>query len=194
MPSNIRIEPRTGVALELAKGQRIRVEDLEGGQVADLTACALTDQNEWLANGQTFDYNASLRMGPGTMLYSNRSRPMLEIVEDTAGTHNFLYAACSPEMFARQYPERTPRPNCQENLLAAFAERGINPPFLPTPFNVFMNVNLQPNGDLQVLPARSRKGDAIVLRAQTDLVIGLAACSAPGCNGGSFGPIGVEVS
>ena len=194
MAESIRIEPRTGIALEVREGQRLRVVDLEGGQVADLTACAVSDPTEWLANGQTFDYNGSLKMGPGSTLYSNRSRPMLEIVEDPVGTHCFLYAACSPGMFALQYPELSGRPNCQDNLLDAFAERGVEPPFLPTPFNIFMNVEMEATGALRVLPASSSAGDAIVFRARMDLLVGLAACSAPSCNGGTFGPIGVEVS
>ena len=39
----------------------------------------------------------------------------------------------------------------------------------------------------------SRPGDALVLRAEADLVVAVSACAAPGCNAGTCGPIGVEV-
>ena len=56
-----------------------------------------------------------------------------------------------------------------------------------------MNVEIQPNGELRILPPRSRAGDHIVLRAEMDMIVGVTACSAELSNNGSFKPIDVEL-
>jgi uncharacterized protein len=46
---------------------------------------------------------------------------------------------------------------------------------------------------LRLSPPASKKGDAIVFRAEMDLAIGLSACPASKCNGGTTGPLAYEV-
>ena len=57
-----------------------------------------------------------------------------------------------------------------------------------------MNVEVAPDGKLSILPPRSKAGEAIVLRAEMDLVVGLTACSAEMSNNYKFKPIGYEIS
>jgi uncharacterized protein YcgI (DUF1989 family) len=129
----------------------------------------------------------------GHTLYSNRSRPMWTIVEDSVGRHDFLLTPCSPETFTILYKTTGHHPSCFENLWTNLALFGITPDAIPTTFNVFMNVVVLPNGELQILPPRSRAGDHLLLRAEMDLVVGVTACSAELSNNGSFKPIDVEV-
>jgi uncharacterized protein YcgI (DUF1989 family) len=56
-----------------------------------------------------------------------------------------------------------------------------------------MNVEIDGNGTLSILPPRSRAGDSITLRAEMDLVVGLTACSAETSNNYKFKPIGYEI-
>src|SRR5581483_11711450 len=86
-----RIEPQSGVGFELRAGERLRVIDPLGEQVSDLTAFNLDGHREWLSSGRTFDYNNTVYLTAGHRLYSNRSRVMMTIVEDTVGRHDFLY-------------------------------------------------------------------------------------------------------
>ena len=181
MPSTIHLEPRTGVAVTLERGALLGIIDCEGQQVADVVAFARKGPAEWLSNGRTFDYEKTLRLTTGHTLYSNRSRAMLTIVEDTVGRHDFLYAACSPEMFHIQYGEDD-HPSCVENLSSSLARYGVSASTLPTPFNVFMNVEVRADGTLEILAPRSGPGDSLTLRAEMDLVLGVAACSAGKCN------------
>src|SRR5438105_6999298 len=51
-----KLEPQTGTAFELKKGQTLRIIDLEGEQVADLIAFARDDKSEWLSSGRSIDY------------------------------------------------------------------------------------------------------------------------------------------
>ncbi|MEP6551198.1 MAG: urea carboxylase-associated family protein, partial [Gemmatimonadales bacterium] len=126
-------------------------------------------------------------------LYSNRSRPMWTIVEDTVGRHDFLLTPCSPETFEIIYNTKGHHPSCFANLARALAPYGIAPDSIPTTFNVFMNVEILPTGELSILPPRSREGDSILLRAEMDMIVGVTACSAELSSNGSFKPIDVEV-
>jgi uncharacterized protein YcgI (DUF1989 family) len=64
---------------------------------------------------------------------------------------------------------------------------------LPTPLNVFMNVEVHADGTLSIHPPRTSAGDSIVLSAEMDLAVALSACPASLCNGGSAKPLGYEI-
>ncbi|PCG13579.1 DUF1989 domain-containing protein [Sphingomonas adhaesiva] len=184
------IPPRRGAGFRLAAGQLLTVIDPEGRQVADLLAYNAADVREVISSGRTLDYAETIRLTTGHLLYSNRSRPMLEIVEDSVGRHDFLLTPCSYDTFHHFYPDLPPHRGCFGNLAEALAPFGVEEDAIPVAFNCFMNVPVDgTTGRLEVLPPTSVAGDRIVLRARMDLVIGLTACSAPASNGGSFKPI-----
>ena len=180
-------------ALILKTGQFLCIVDIQGGQVADLTAFRMHDSSEWLSNGRSLDYGGTLYFTTGSTLFSNKSNPMLSIVADEVGRHDFLYAACSKEMYRIQYGIRENQPNCLDNLRNALTEVGQEPLVVPTPFNVFMNVVIMPDGKLTIHPPLSKKGDRIVFEAEMDLTVAISACPADLCNGGSQKPIGFEI-
>ena len=193
-PRRQRIAPQSGAALELRRGQRLRIVDPEGEQVADLVCFAAGDHGEWLSSGRTFDYNGTLLLTTGHLLYSNRSRPMLELLEDTVGRHDFLLTPCSPDTFRILYEDApADHPSCFVNLHTHLARFGIRPDQIPTTFNVFMNVQLGADGRISVEPPLSRAGDFLLMEAKMDLVVGLTACSAEQSNNFRFKPIDFEV-
>jgi hypothetical protein len=118
---------------------------------------------------------------------------MWTLVQDTVGRHDFLLTPCSPDTFRIIYGTTGHHPSCFENLATALAPFGIAPETIPTTFNIFMNVEVAPNGELSILPPRSRAGDRIVLRAEMDMIVGITACSAELSNNGTFKPIDVEL-
>jgi uncharacterized protein len=185
-----RIPPRSGTAFRLAAGQRLEVIDPMGVQVSDLLAFNAEDVGEVISAGRTFDYAETIYLTAGHSLYSNRSRPLLEIVADTVGRHDFLLTPCSIDTFRHFYPDRPEHRGCFGNLAEALAPYGITPDMIPAAFNCFMNVPVDgETGKLRVLPPISRAGDSITFRACTDVIIGMTACSAYDSNGGSFKPI-----
>ena len=189
-----RIPPRSGTAFELAKGASLTVIDPEGSQVSDLLAYNAQDVREAISNGRTFDYEETLHLSTGNRLWSNRSNPMLSIVEDTVRRHDFLLTPCSTATFEHFYPDKPVHRGCFGNLAEALEPYGIGPDDIPTAFNVFMNVSVDgESGLIAVKPPVSKAGDRIVLRAEMDLIIGLTACSAYDSNGGSFKPIDYEL-
>lgn len=189
MSRTVEIPPRSGAGIELVKGQSLTVIDPQGTQVADLVAYARDDVREVISNGRTFDYEETISLTKGHRLWSNRSRPLLAIEEDTVGRHDFLLTPCSEATFRHFYPEHPVHRGCFGNLAEALAPWGIEPDAIPTAFNVFMNVPVDGRGALRVDPPTSKPGDHIRLRALDDLVVGLTACSAYASNGGSFKPI-----
>jgi uncharacterized protein len=188
-----KIEPQTGTAFEIAKGQSLRVIDPEGEQVADLVAFAREDKCEWLSSGRSIDYANSIYLTKGNILYSNRSRPMFTITEDDVGRHDFLLTPCSRETFQILYRDTNYHPSCFENLAKHLKRFDIAPDSIPTTFNIFMNVEISSRGELTILPPRSKAGDSITLQAEMDLIVGLTACSAEMSNNYRFKPIEYEI-
>lgn len=188
------IAPRSGVAFELKCGERLKVIDPEGQQVADLVAFNHEDTRESISSGRSIDYASKLFFGVGDHIYSNRSSVLLDIVEDTVGRHDFLLSPCSAEMFRIIYGDDTPHRGCFGNLAAALAPHGIAPDAIPTAFNVFMNVRVDGHsGVISVQPPLSSAGDFTIFEARMDLLIGLTACSAGQSNNFAYKPIHYEV-
>lgn len=189
-----RIEPRSGVAFHLDEGEHLTVWDPDGQQVSDLLAFSRENVGEVISNGRTFDYEETIKLTTGNLLWSNRSNPMLKIVKDTVGMHDFLLTPCSKATFRHFYPDKPVHRGCFGNLAEALKPYGIDEDAIPTAFNIFMNVPVDgESGRLSVETPPSKAGDFICLEAQMNCIIGLTACSAYASNGGSFKPIDYRI-
>lgn len=188
-----KIEKQSGAAFKLKKGQRLKVIDPLGEQVSDMVLFNAADVREKISSGKTMDFEESILLTKGNFLWSNRSRKMMEILEDTNGRNDFLLAPCSPETFTIMYNNHEYHPSCFENLYTNLAPFEIAPDDVPTAFNIFMNVQFQPDGKLSVDPPLSKAGDYVVFQAQMDLIVALTACSAEDSNNGSFKPIHYQI-
>jgi uncharacterized protein YcgI (DUF1989 family) len=188
------LEPQTGTSLQLTRGQVLRIIDPKGEQVSDVVAFARADTSERLSSGRSLDYNNTVYLTTGHILYSNRSNPMFTILEDRVGKHDFLLTPCSPETFEILYEDHQGyHPSCFENLAENLKQFGIAEDDILTTFNVFMNVDILQFGELRIGPPLSKPGDFVDLRAEMDLVVGATACSAEKSNNHSFKPIDLEV-
>lgn len=189
----MRIAPQSGTSFLLKKGQRLKVIDPEGQQVADLLAFNAWDKREAISSGRSLDYASKLFLTTGDDIYSNRSNVMLRIVEDTVGRHDFLLTPCSKETFQIIYGHEHPHRGCFGNLAEALMPYGIEPDQIPVAFNCFMNVVIDSDGRLSVEAPLSNSGDHILFEAEMDLLIGLTACSALQSNNYAFKPIDYEI-
>jgi uncharacterized protein YcgI (DUF1989 family) len=188
------IPPRSGASLKLAKGQVLTVIDPEGEQVSDLIAYNAHDTEEYISSGRSIDYAGRIFLTTGDILYSNRSNPMLTIMRDDVGRHDFSLTPCSKEMFRIIYKDEHPHHGCQGNLERAMAPYGVSPDRIPIAFNVFMHVDVNSKtGEIKVLPPLSRPGDSTSFRAEMDLIVALTACSAGQSNNFTFKPIHYRV-
>ena len=192
--SQKRIEPRSGVAFELKKGETLTIRDIEGEQVSDFFCFSKKDRDESFSSGRTIDYLSRIYLKTGDPLYSSKSRIMARIVKDDVKRHDILLTPCSKDTFELLYENEPFHRGCEGNLLAAFNETfSMNLTCLPSTFNVFMRVDMDKDGNIDVLPPPSKAGDTIEIKAEMDLLVGLTACSAKGSNNGTFKPIGYSI-
>ena len=64
---------------------------------------------------------------------------------------------------------------------------------ITVPFNIFLNIGISKEGEIEILSPKSKAGDYVELRAEMDLVVGITACSAGACNNYYWTPIDVEI-
>lgn len=189
----INIPPQSGASFILRKDHYLKVIDPMGEQVSDLFCFNANDPLERLSSSRSIDYNDQIFLTKGHRLYSQRSNPLLEIVEDTCGRHDFLMPPCSLRMFQIVAGTDEHHPSCHENLSKGFAAFQIDPDHIATTFNIFMNVTVNAKGALEILPPLSKAGDFIIFKALTDLIVGLTACSHEGSNNGTFKPVQYQI-
>ena len=185
------IDACTGIGIPVQAGQRVVVVDLAGGQVVDFFAECVENEWEFLSTGVTIDCNESLRLQIGHHLYSNLYRPMFQILEDDVGEHDLLHPCCRPEMYDFFYHNGTGHPNCLDNINRSL---GTSRPMIH-PVNLFMHTKINQDGTISVEPPLSTAGSKIVLKAEMDMRIGVAACSVSesSCNSGKCTPVKVIV-
>lgn len=188
-----KIEKQSGAAFRLKKGQKLKVISPQAEQVSDMVLFNAEDTREKISSGKTLDFEENILITKGNFLWSNRSRKMMEILEDTNGRNDFLLAPCSPETFKIMYDFKGYHPSCFENLYSNLEEFDITPDDVPTAFNIFMNVQFDENGKLSVDPPLNKAGDYLLFEAKMELIVGLTACSAEDSNNGSFKPIHYEI-
>ncbi|MFN2528239.1 MAG: DUF1989 domain-containing protein [Candidatus Baltobacteraceae bacterium] len=190
--SLVRIEAQSGTALELAAGQALEIVDLEGRQVADVAIFRAEDVRESFSPGRTLDYNEAMSISTGATLYSNRSTPLMRIEQDDVGRHDYLLSPCSKRMFEILRGLNN-HPSCLSNLTQSLCPYGVSEDDLHGTLNIFMNVEIGDRGRIAVRTPISKAGDRLVLRALTEVLVGLTACSSEHTNGGRCKPIGFRI-
>ena len=138
----------------LAPGDRLTLLDPCGEQVSDLYLVAADDPAEVFSSGRTTDFGNSVYVSTGSSLWSNRSRVLAEVVDDSVGTHDLTLTPCSQETFDVLYPEfeGAPHPSCFANLVGALGPHGVDPDRIGTTLNVFMDVWTDDDGELHIDP------------------------------------------
>lgn len=170
------VPARTGRAVELAAGQRVRLVDLEGQQVADVFCFAQGDMSEFHSASHTRSHVRRTFPALGEQFVSNRRRPMLALIGDTSPAgHDMLIAACDPERYQGLGVDGW-HASCEQNLHEALAEFGLKTAVVPQPINVFMRIGIGGGGELEWLPALSRSGDAVTFEALMNCVLVVSAC------------------
>jgi len=162
-------------AFEVEKDDLITVIDLEGGQIADFIAFNRNRLTERFSPSHTRLALHSTRLKVGDVMRSNLRRPMIEVIEDTVGTHDFLIPACDEQRYWVDYGVREHR-SCLANFEDALVPWEIPREQIPDPLNIFENASVGIDGTLVHLPVISNAGDRLVLRALIPLVCAVSAC------------------
>ena len=188
------INAQSGTSFRLHSGEDLTVLSPTGAQVADLFCFSCDRPSDALSSGRSIDYNETVCFTKGHTLFSNAGVPLLEIIEDLCGRHDFLVTPCSLQMFHMLSKTTDYHPSCHENLREAFAQFERPPELISTTFNIFMNYEIDHNGTIHLRPPLNKPGDFVVFRACEDLIVGLTACADQATNGGFCKPIEYLIS
>ena len=74
----------------VARGQALRLVDLEGNEAVDTLFYSAEDTAERYSAVDTVREQGNVYLSTGSVLLSTRGNPMLEIVADTCGRHDTL--------------------------------------------------------------------------------------------------------
>lgn len=172
----ILIPPYQGKSIRVRPGEELVIIDVEGKQVGDFVCFHATDTKEHVSPVHMRASLSSIRLKEGDFLYSNRRRPLMQLVKDTVGRHDFFFPACDYWRYKVDF-NMEEHPNCHDNLSAALKTFFQEPLSIPDPINWFMNNVLDEVGDYVIEEPLSKPGDFVQLKALDDVVVAVATCS-----------------
>ena len=192
------VAKNSGAAFEIKKGQRLRIA---GKSIVDFVAFNLRDLTERFDQARTKTNQVKIFISTGDILYSKRNNPMLTIVGDTftEGGHDLqkgmgsrkrvemVAQGQSKRVFAEgvdinpKKAEEIPDHGCWENLSGAVAPWKISPDDVPSPFNIFQCMRIDPDTGVMYDTMIRPKDEAHVdFRAEMDLLVAASACPESG--------------
>jgi uncharacterized protein len=192
------VEKNSGAAIEVKKGQRLRIA---GKSIVDFVAFNLHDLTERFDQARTKTNQVKIFISTGDILYSKRNNPMLIIVEDTfkEGRHDLQKGMCSRKRFEMvaqggskrvfaegvdinpKKAEEIPDHGCWENLSEAVKPWNISPDDVPSPFNIFQCMRIDPESGIMYDTLIRPKDEAHVdFRAEMDCLVAVSACPESG--------------
>lgn len=176
---------RKAVAFSIKEGQFLKIVNTHGKQVIDFWAFNPMDKNNFLSMVHCRTILLTVTPHVGDRLYSTRRKAILTLVEDTTrGVHDMIWSACDQERY-RMLGAVGYHDNCTDNMHQALRENfpgdkypdlQIADDWVPDPLNLFMNVAIDHRGGLDVRPPTSSRGQYVVMKAESDLVVVMSSC------------------
>jgi uncharacterized protein len=158
----VTVAPAGHISFEIEIGQRLRLTQPEGEQVADFISFNRDDVRELLSMHSSRAVNLSWKFTAPNTLYSNRTREMWKIEEDLTRENYCGGGYCSEHLNIARYGEAAKgAANCQSNLEAAIRGYGLDRSSFNVDacFNIFMTVAYDADGKWRF--ARPRASQAI---------------------------------
>lgn len=183
-----------GRSIHLKAGEELMIIDLEGKQVGDFICFNRNDLTEHVSPVHMRASLRSIRLKVGDYLYSNRRRPLMQLVDDTVCQHDFFFPACDFYRYKMDFDDDN-HPNCHDSLMKALKKYQFQPEHLPDPINWFMYNKLDSFGDYEINEPLSKPGNYVKLKALEDCLVALSSCSqdmAP-VNGWKVTPLKMQV-
>jgi uncharacterized protein len=181
----------------VAKGETVRILDLEGNQAADTLFFSADDPHERYSAMDTIRAQANIYLTVGTALLSDKCRPMLTITADTVGRHDTLGGACATESNTVRYAlEKKSMHACRDSFLLAVAENehyGLDKRDIAHNINFFMNVPVTPQGGLTFEDGLSAPGKYVEMRAEMDVIVLISNCPQLNNPCNAYNPTPIEV-
>ena len=192
------IPRNTGKSFIVKKRQRMRIW---AESIVDFACFNLHNLRERFDQSRTKTNQRKIYISTGDALYSKLNNIMMTIVEDTyQGKHDMQFGTCSTSsydewwrvhneigLFKKDFEEMgaksradLPDHGCWENFQQGLEGYGIAREDLPSPFNIFQGVEVDPDGKLLRMVDKYRpepgNPDHIDLVAELDLLTVVSAC------------------
>src|ERR1700752_415248 len=159
----------------VAKGDVLRLIDLEGQQAVDFLCYDAEDPTDRYCATNTVKVQGKLFVGQGTVLYSDLGKALLTVIEDTCGRHDTIYGCCSePNNFLPYGIRRTH--SCLANFVAALAQFGLERHFVVSNVTFFMSAPVAADGAAVNICGHSKAGNYVDLRAERHVLAILSNC------------------
>jgi hypothetical protein len=179
------------------KGQTIRIIDIEGQQAVDTLFYKADDFAERYSGQDTLRVNGEAYIGLSTKIVSNEGNVMLTVTADSCGRHDTSAGACSCESNTVRFGHDTRYLHaCRDNFLLEVSKHGMSKRDIVPNINFFMNVPIEPSGQMTIVDGLSTPGDHVELRAEMDVLCVISNCPQVNnpCNGFNPTPIRIVVS
>jgi urea carboxylase-associated protein 1 len=181
----------------VAKGETLRILDLEGNQAADTLFYNADDPAERYSATDTIREQGNLYLSTGTVLRSDLCRPMLTITADTVGRHDTIGGACATESNTVRYAlEKKTMHACRDSFLLAVAENprhGLSKRDIGHNINFFMNVPVTPDGGLTFADGVSAPGKYVEMVAEMNVIALISNCPQLNNPCNAYNPTPIEV-
>jgi len=187
-------KPWSGI---VRKGQTIRIIDSEGQQAVDTLFYKADDFSERYSGQDTLRVQGSAYVGIGTEIISNEGNVMLVVTADSCGRHDTSAGACSCESNTVRFGHDTKYLHaCRDNFLLEVTKHGMGKRDIVPNINFFMNVPIEPSGQMTIVDGLSAPGDHVELLAEMDVLCVISNCPQVNnpCNGFNPTPIKVVIS
>ena len=187
-------KPWSGI---VRKGQTIRIIDSEGQQAVDTLFYKADDFSERYSGQDTLRVNGNAYVGLGTKIVSNEGNVMLVVTADSCGRHDTSAGACSCESNTVRFGHDTRYLHaCRDNFVLEVTKHGMSKRDIVANINFFMNVPIEPSGQMTIVDGLSAPGDHVELVAEMDVLCVISNCPQVNnpCNGFNPTPIRIVIS
>ncbi|MCY1667204.1 urea amidolyase associated protein UAAP2 [Rhizobium sp. SL86] len=180
----------------IKKGQVVRIEDSYGQQAVDTLFYNAHDFSERYSSQDTMREQGAAYISTGTKVISNEGRVMLTVTADSCGRHDTSAGACSCESNTVRFGHYTKYLHaCRDNFVIEVSKHGMSKRDVVPNINFFMNVPIEPSGEMTIVDGISAPGDYVELTAEMDVLLVISNCPQINnpCNGFDPTPIRVMV-
>ena len=123
----VTLPPAGNISFEIEQGQRFRMTQPQGEQVADLISFYRDDPRELLSMHSSRAVNLNWKLTKPHVLYSNRTREMWKIDDDLTAENYCGGGYCAEHLNMMRYGDKGKgAPNCQQNLETAIRGYGMD--------------------------------------------------------------------
>ena len=183
------VPANTGWAATVATGQVLR---LTATTIIDFVAFNAHDMGERSDQARTRVYNLNIYLTAGHKVFSRHNNHMMTMIADGfkgVGTHDLQFGMCGSRRHKRAREEgrlgeylhgkeiQVPDHGCAENLTAVMEPHGVAYEDIPSPLNLFQNMDIdQQTGIMQRTQVRPLQPAALEFLAEMELICALSAC------------------